>query len=422
MGLATAMMDERKPRGEVLRARWRRRSLLVTTVAAAVMLTVSIVVKQSVASIPFDEAEWSRVEERKGARVTSMLGHVEAVQDVALGSDIGGRVEGLLVEEGDRVREGDVLVKLSNLDAELEILQREAEVNQQLTNLYAARQTFEEREYQIRDRIVETEKNLADATDLLRRYERLREKDAVSDVEYGKVVRQAAVLRTRLSSMEEEARAFARTRQQQATEIDLAIDRMTESLAMARSARDRLAIRSPIDGIVYAFDLSDGDFVQPNTVFGLIVNTDDLYVAAQADQYFLNAVEPGQKAVAKGGSGQVDLRVVKVNRNVKDGEFRVEFVSDDDAGFRIGEQLTITLSLASGQGRELVIPNGSYLDQTGGQWVFVKAGDEVVRRQINLVARNDRFAVVGSGLSAGETIMVSNYANMQQYGRLRIVN
>ena len=61
----------------------------------------------------------------------------------------------------------------------------------------------------------------------------------------------------------------------------------------------------------------------------------------------------------------------------------------------------------------MLIPRGSFYQQTGGQWIYVVdgSGDRAVRREIRIGRQNPQYYEVLEGLSPGEKVIISGYDN-----------
>jgi HlyD family secretion protein len=71
----------------------------------------------------------------------------------------------------------------------------------------------------------------------------------------------------------------------------------------------------------------------------------------------------------------------------------------------------------------LVLPNGSFTQTTGGDWVFAldDNGSEAVRRAVKLGRRNVEQVEVLNGLAAGERVIVSDYRTYEHIERIELV-
>jgi HlyD family secretion protein len=132
-------------------------------------------------------------------------------------------------------------------------------------------------------------------------------------------------------------------------------------------------------------------------------------------------VREGQTAEMTVGNTKKPLVVTKVLPNVEAGKFRVELGGSGLSGqIRLGQNVPVRILLSKAS-QSITIPVGPYLDETGGQFVFVLSpdGSSAERRRVRLGARSDRQIVVEQGLSAGERVIISSYKEFEQYDRVR---
>ena len=78
-----------------------------------------------------------------------------------------------------------------------------------------------------------------------------------------------------------------------------------------------------------------------------------------------------------------------------------------------GQTLQTKLTIGDSS-KALLIPNGAFFNDTGGNWVFVvdRSGNGATRRQVQLGRRNADFIEVLSGLSPGERVITSSYSGL----------
>ena len=103
------------------------------------------------------------------------------------------------------------------------------------------------------------------------------------------------------------------------------------------------------------------------------------------------------------------------------GQFRIELTFDraPPLGLRRGEGVDCRITLGRTQ-TALVLPDGPWLDGSGGSSVFVLEPDgrRAVRRAITTGRRNPEQVEIRSGLSAGDRVIVSSYARYARFSRL----
>ena len=348
------------------------------------------------------------------ARVTPLLTvYLDAVE--------GGRVEKILVEDGTTVVKGQLLAELSNADLQLSTLARETEVAEQLNNLRTT-------ELNLSRTRLENERNIIqadlDATKARRLYELQSPlaakgfvagkvfKDTTDDYQYqikrGKVLREAQSNDERLQTS-------------QLSQLRATAASLQSALGIARANLDQLKLKAPVSGQLTAFSIQVGQSMSRGERIGQIDSPGRTKLVAGVDEYYLGRVQPGQKASIELGGTVYRLKVAKIYPQVKNGEFEVDlwFVDPEPAGMQRGQSIQAKLILGDPSPARL-IPNGSWYNDTGGNWVFVVApnGDSAIRRQVHLGRRNSDFVEVLDGLDPGEKVITSSYSGLVDKARL----
>ena len=93
--------------------------------------------------------------------------------------------------------------------------------------------------------------------------------------------------------------------------------------------------------------------------------------------------------------------------------------TEQPESLRRGQTLQLRLTLGDNSDA-LLIPNGTFYQETGGAWVFVVTpdGSEAVRRDVRLGRRNTDFIEVVDGLAEGERVITSPYTSFSDMDRL----
>ena len=135
------------------------------------------------------------------------------------------------------------------------------------------------------------------------------------------------------------------------------------------------------------------------------------------DEFYLGKVEVGQTATADIGGKTYRMRVAKVYPQVRNGQFQIDLVFDGPApsptSVQRGQTVQAKLTLGDSS-RAVLIPNGAFFNDTGGNWVFVvdKGGNSATKRSVQLGRRNNDFIEVLGGLKPGERVIVSSYSGL----------
>jgi HlyD family secretion protein len=130
-------------------------------------------------------------------------------------------------------------------------------------------------------------------------------------------------------------------------------------------------------------------------------------------------VTHGQQPTAEVDGQTVQLQLSKQYAEVRERQFKVDmnFIGDTPKSIRRGQSLQLRLAIgASSQG--LVVANGPFYEDTGGQWAFVVNGAQAERRNVKLGRRNPERVEVVQGLGAGEKVITSSYESLKQFDRI----
>lgn len=348
------------------------------------------------------------------ARVTPLLTvYLDAVE--------GGRVEKILVEDGASVVKGQLLAELSNADLQLSTLARETEVAEQLNNLRTTELALSRTRLENERNIIQAD---LDATKARRLYELQSPlaakgfvagkvfKDTADDYQYqikrGKVLRQAQSSDERLQSS-------------QLAQLRVTAASLQSALAIAHANLDQLKLRAPVTGQLTAFSIQVGQSMSRGERIGQIDSPGRTKLVAGVDEYYLGRVQPGQKATIDRDGKTYRMKVAKIYPQVKNGEFEVDlwFVDPEPAGMQRGQSIQAKLILGDPAPAKL-IPNGSFYNDTGGNWVFVVApdGESAIRRDVRLGRRNSDYVEILDGLDPGEKVITSSYTGLVDKTRL----
>ena len=132
-------------------------------------------------------------------------------------------------------------------------------------------------------------------------------------------------------------------------------------------------------------------------------------------------IQIGQSAIGEIDGKDYRLKVAKVYPQVRNGQFQIDLVFDGPEPRTIQRGQTVQVKLTIGDSsRAILIPNGAFFNDSGGNWVFVvdRGGQSATKRQVQLGRRNNDFIEVLSGLKPGERVITSSYSGMVDKNRL----
>ena len=334
----------------------------------------------------------------------------------------GGRVEEVLAEDGAVVEAGDPIAVLSNTNLQLVVLGREAEVTEQLNFMRTIELQLEQNRLSHKRNLIEIDYQIVRLTRKIERQRGLAEKNLVSQSTLDELEDELKYFRDRREVTLESQATDARLQEQQLNQLRVAGEQLQSSLGFARKNLGDLNVRAPIAGRLSGFNIELGQSIERGGRLGQIDDPDGFKLNVRIDEYYLGRVDLQQKAIAEHNNRSFELEVAKIYPQVKDGQFEVDMTfGEQPVGLRRGQTLQPRLTLGDNSGA-LLISNGSFYQETGGNWVFVVSpdGTEAVKRPVKLGRRNVDFIEVLDGLEAGEKVVTSPYSSYAGMDRLTL--
>ena len=342
------------------------------------------------------------------ARVTPLVTvYLDAVE--------GGRVEKKLVEDGAQVTQGQLLAVLSNAELQLSTLEKQAEVEQQLNNMRSQELALTQtRNSNLRD-LNQAETDLAKARRQYDLYRPLADRGFISKKAVNDTKDDLDYQAKRLEILKHSIAQTEALQTSQLQQLRAAAGSLNTSMGVARDSLRQLNIHAPVTGELSGFDIQLGQSLQQGERIGQIDSSGANKLQADVDEFYLGRVAIGQTASAEIEGKTYRLKVAKVYPQVRNGQFQIDLVFDGPAPSSVQRGQTIQAKLTLGDSSKAVmIPNGAFFNDTGGNWVFVldKSGDGATRRPVQLGRRNaDSIEVLG-GLSPGERVITSSYSGL----------
>ena len=348
------------------------------------------------------------------ARVTPLVTvYLDAVE--------GGRVDKKLVEDGAQVTQGQLLAVLSNAELQLSTLEKQAEVEQQLNNMRSQELALSQtRNSNLRD-LNQAQTDLAKARRQYDLYKPLAERGFVAMKTFNDAKDDLEYQTKRLEILKHSIAQDEGLQSSQLGQLRAAASSLNSSMGVAQGSLSQLNIRAPVTGELSGFDIQLGQSLQQGERIGQIDSAGGNKLQADVDEYYLGRVAVGQTATADVDGKTYRMNVGKVYPQVRNGQFQIDLMFDGPAPASVQRGQTIQAKLTIGDSSKAVmIPNGAFFNDTGGNWVFVvdRSGRGASKRQVQLGRRNADFIEVLGGLSPGEQVITSSYTGLTDKNHL----
>lgn len=350
-------------------------------------------------------------------------GTVLPIRTIYLDASVGGRVEEKYVEDGAVLKKGDPILKLSNTDLELSLVNQEIQVLNLLTQAQIAKTSAQQVSISNRNQMADVEQGLIEAKRIYELNQKLFDKDAIGKQDYLKSKNEYLYQKEKVELTKQILKQDSTSSIQKVFQDQETYNRTQSALELMRQKVGDLVVRAPVDGQLTSFDAEIGQNKNAGERLGQVDVLTGYKVNADIDEHYINRVFIGQKAEFKLKDENYDLKITKVYSQVKDGKFRVDFEFADKTpeSIRRGQSLQIRLAL-SDETSALLLKKGGFYQQTGGNWVFIidKSGQTAYRTDIQLGRQNPDYYEILDGLQPGDRVIISSYEGYDKIQQLNI--
>lgn len=353
---------------------------------------------------PFNQFTIATVRQGPFEDYIAVRGAVAPFTTAYLTTDQGGTVEQVLVEDGAMVTRGEKLIILSNPALQLQV------AAQQLA--------FEQTRFKYQQDLLNIQHQISTLQNDLARDKILLDGNAIAPSTYKQEQEEYSYYLKLRAATIASRRIEERVR---ATQVIGATSAGGPAPDITNAGVEALTIRAPMNGQLTALDAEVGQVKARGAVLGQVNSADKFKLTAQVDEFYLGQVTLGQDTLFNIDGRDWRARVAKVYPQVTNGTFKVDFYFEGAAptGIHVGQAVDMKVELGGAQ-RAVMLPNGPFYQDTGGNWVFVVTPDgrSAIRRNVQLGRRNPEFVEVTSGLKPGEKVIVSGYEAFQKMDRV----
>ena len=382
------------------------------TVLAAILLWLALGNLSSMLKVERRGLSIGEVKRTQFDDYVSVDGSVVPIQVVQISPEEGGVIRQKIVEEGAHIRKGDIIVKLSNSNLDLEILNAESELAEKQNMLRNTQITMEQDQLNNQTEAAQLSMDMQAKKRAYLHQTALQKEQLNSREEYLKSKEDYELSSQKHALIQQRLKKDAQLRRSQMEQMSENLSSMLRNVQLVRKRKERLDVRSQIDGEVGQLDIEQGQSIVPGQKIGVINDLSDYKVEAKIDEHYIDRVHSGLTATFEQNGKRYELTVRKVYPEVKDGRFKIDFVFRGKRPNNIRTGQTYYVDLQLGESKQAVlIPKGTFYSVTGGNWIFVldKNGQKAYRRNIRIGRQNPAYYEVIEGLEPGERVIVSGY-------------
>jgi len=339
-------------------------------------------------------------------------GTVEPITTVKLDADEGGRVEEKLIEEGSMVKKGDIILRLSNPDLFLNILNSESLLAEKENFLRTTQIEMEQEKLQIKRELVTLKYDIERKARNFQQNETLIKDNLISKEEYLRSKEDLDMANQSKDLYVERQKQDSVFRSVNVETIKKDLQNMRNNLDMVKKRVENLNVRATVDGELGLLSPEIGQSISKGENMGQINVLTSYKVVAQIDEHYIDRVRTQLDATLDRQNNKFNLTVRRVYPEVRNGTFKIDMIFRDSMPDNIRTGQTYYISLQLGQPkRSVLVPIGGFFQETGGQWIFVLDPSEsfATKRNISIGRKNPKYYEVLEGLKPGEKVIVSGY-------------
>lgn len=339
-------------------------------------------------------------------------GQVQPMTTIQISPLEGGVVEEIIREEGSQVEKGDEILRLSNENLDLQILNSEAELAEKENLLRNTMISMEQEKLSVRQEKLQLQMEVRRNKRAYEQQKALYDEKLIAREEWLKAEEDYLLSLDKLELVKNKEIQDSLYRTVQIEQMQESLDNMKINMQMIRKRKDNLTIKAPIDGELGLLDAVLGQSIASGTKIGQINDLSSYKIEAQIDEHYIDRVTAGLEAVFERQNESFHAVIRKVYPEVREGKFKADFKFSGEQPDNIRTGQTYYMNLQLGLPEEAVlIPRGTFYQYTGGKWIYVLSpdGSRAAKREIRIGRQNPQYYEVEEGLQPGEKVIISNY-------------
>lgn len=331
----------------------------------------------------------------------------------------GGRVEEKFVEDGAVMKKGQPILRLSNTDLELSLVNQETSVYNLLTQMQISRNAAQQNTVNRLNQVTDVDNQLKEAERVYKLNKKLFDEKVIGSQEFKQSENNYNYYLKKKKLSDQIMDQDSVSNLQQLSQAKQSYEGSQNALNVMRKKVGDLIVRAPVDGQLTSLDAEIGQSKNKGERLGQIDVLSGYKVRVDIDEHYISRIYTGLKGSFDFANKNYNLVIKKVYTQVTNGRFQVdmEFEGEAPQGIRRGQTLQIRLAL-SDETQALQVPKGGFYQQTGGNWIFKlsESGNVAYKVDIQLGRQNPDYYEVLQGLKKGDKVVTSSY---ESYGEMQ---
>ncbi len=408
----------------IAKKKWSKKRLLtIGGITAVVLLIVSsyyFTSGKSRLNVDTERITISEIKKGPFKEFIPVNGIVLPVTTIYLDAIEGGRVEEKYVDDGAMMKKGQPILRLSNTDLELSLVNQETSVFNLLTQMQISRNAAQQNTVGKLTQYTDADNALKEAERVYNLDKRLYDQKAIGSQEFKQAENNYNYQSQKKKLADKVLKQDSSSTKLELNQAGQSYERTQNALQVMRKKVGDLIVRAPVDGQLTSLDAEIGQSKNKGERLGQIDVLSGFKVRVDIDEHYISRIFNDLVGDFTLADKTYKLKIKKIFTQVTNGRFQVDmaFVDAVPPGIRRGQTLQIGLAL-SDETQAVLVPKGGFFQATGGNWIFKVSenGNTAYKTDIQLGRQNPDYYEVLSGLKPGDKVVTSsyeNYGNMQE--------
>jgi multidrug efflux pump subunit AcrA (membrane-fusion protein) len=338
-----------------------------------------------------------------------------------------GRIEQILALPGTPVAAGDIIMRMSNPDVDLALLQVQQQLSQARAGLAQLRTSLQTQELTQRSALATLRTQLMDAERTYQTNQRLFDEnpDLVARAELERSHEAVDELRLRLEIEEDRLEVLERTANVQLSAQEEQIDRLVEMVQFNRDRLESMQVDVPVGGVLAALDipLQEGQWVQSGANLSRVVVPGRLKAEIRITQTQAQEIVIGQEALIDTRTDTIQGQVTRIDPAVRNGTVTIDVALPDDLPISARPDLSVDGNVIIEQLDDVFFMGRPTFGQQNSQISIFKLTPDhqyAERVTVRLGMSSVNHIEIVEGLQEGDVVILSDMSRFDGFDRVRI--
>lgn len=338
-----------------------------------------------------------------------------------------GRIEQILSLPGAQVSDGDLIMRMSNPDVDMQLLQAQQQLSQAIAGLAQLRTSLQTQELTQRGTVATVRTQYLDARRVYETNQRLFDEnpDLVARADLERSRESMEELRLRLQVEEERLSVMEQTSGDQVAAQEDQIDRLRELVQFNQQRLQSMQVTVPVGGVLAALEipLQEGQWVQSGQNLSRVVVPGRLKAEIRITQTQAQDIVIGQTALIDTRTDTIQGTVTRIDPAVRNGTVTIDVSLPPDLPPSARPDLSVDGNVIIERLDDVTHVGRPTFGQPNQQVSIFKLtsdGDFADRITIRLGASSVNDIQVLEGLQAGDVVILSDMSRWDGFDRIRL--